>query len=264
MKDSPATHHGLQRRRNAVRAGFTLVEMAIVLVVAALISWAAFSAYATVSAQQELERGRTEAQQLQAILRAFALRHGRLPCPDASSTGNGYESLNASNECTSGIQLGWFPYVSVGLENPTAKLRARYAVLRAPNADLAQDADLAVARERTGDAAGDATYLDASDLIAGLNNASLLPVVATRPYLTGDAGPSGAIDCAANLVMAAAYWVVVPLEDRDGDGNRLDPPNATTSLCAANPSAPLRFVSDDVVVAESPQQLAGWLRKSLP
>jgi len=264
MSCCPVLHRRMRNRRRMAQAGFSFIEVGVALVVAGLMTWAAFSGYTTVSAQQEVERGRAEAQQLQSILRAFALRHGRLPCPDASAMGNGYESLNASNECTSGTQLGWFPYVSVGLENPVDKLRARYAVLRAPNADLAQDADLAVARERTGDVVGDATYLDVTDLVAALNNASRLPVAATRPYLTGDEGAAGAIDCAANRVVAAAYWVVVPLEDRDNDGNRLDPPHGSANLCAANPSAPLRFASDDVVAAESPAQLAGWLRKSLP
>lgn len=243
------------------QAGFSLVEVAIVLVVAGLISWAAFSGYETVSAQQEIERGRAEAQQLQSVLRAFALRHGRLPCPGANP--DGYETLTAGR-CAAGNQLGWFPYVSVGLEQPTDRLRARYSVFRASNAVAAQDADLAVVLERTGDSAGDTTFLDVTDLIAALNNASTLPVSPTRTHLTGDGGAAGAINCGSNRVMVAAYWVVVPLKDMDGNGERLDPPHSLTSLCAASPSAPLRFGSDDVVVAESPAQLAGWLRTSLP
>lgn len=250
-------------RLRTAQAGLSLVEVSVVLLIAGLMSWAAFNGYETVSAQQETERGRAEALQLQAILRAFALRHGRLPCPDASTAGNGYESLTA-DECTSGNQLGWFPYVSAGLAIPVDKLRARYAVFRAPDADLTKDADLAVVRERTGDVAGDATYLDTTDLIVALNNASSLPLVATRPHLTGDGGAAGPIDCAGNRVMAAAYWVVVPLEDKDNDNSRLDSPHTAASLCAASPSTPLRFASDDVVAAESPVQLAGWLRKSLP
>lgn len=250
-------------RLRTAQLGVSLVEVAVVLLIAGLMSWAAFSGYETVSAQQEIERGRAEAQELQSILRAFALRHGRLPCPDTSASGNGYEALTAG-ECTLGNQLGWFPYVSAGLEMPADKLRARYAVFRVPNADLSLDADLAVVKERTGDSAGDATHLDATDLIVALNNASRLPVDATRPHLTGDDGAAGPINCAANRVMAAAYWVVVPLQDKDNDNNRLDSPHATASLCAASPTAPLRFASDDVVAAESPMQLAGWLRKSLP
>lgn len=257
-----AMRRRMYRLRRA-QAGVSFVEVSVVLLIAGLMSWAAFRGSETVSEQQEIERGRAEAQQLQSLLRAFALRHGRLPCPDTSAAGNGYEALTAG-ECTPGNQLGWFPYVSVGLEIPVAKLRARYSVFRAPNADLTKDADLAVTKERTGDSAGDATHLDATDLIVALNNASLLPLDAARPHLTGDDGPAGLINCAANRVMAAAYWLVVPLQDKDNDNNRLDPPHATASLCAASPSAPLRFASDDVVAAESPMQLAGWLRKSLP
>ncbi len=248
--------------KRATQRGFSLVEGAIALVVAGLMTWAAFSGYVTVSEQQEIERGRAEAEQLQSILRAFALRNGRLPCP--ASKPDGYEALS-SGVCASGVQLGWFPYVSVGLELPTDRLRARYSVFREANLAVpAQDADLAVELERTGDSLGAPTHRDITDLIVALNNASTKPVSSTRTYLTGDGGAAGAIDCAANRVMVAAYWVVVPLQDKDGDGNRLDAPHTLTSLCAASPSAPLRFASDDVVIAESPAQLAGWLRKSLP
>ncbi len=245
----------------ATQAGFSFVEVAVVLVIAGLLSWAAFSGYETVSAQQEMERGRAQAQQLQSVVRAFALRHGRLPCP--SSTPDGYESMTAGH-CTDGHQVGWFPYISVGLALPVEKFRAQYSVFRADHATAAQDADLAVAKERTGDMVADVTFLDVTDLIVALNNAATLGFDTARTYLTGDAGAAGAIDCTSNPVMASAYWVVIPLEDKDGDGSRLDAPHAINGLCAASPSAPLRFGSDDVVIADSPAQLAGWLRKNLP
>lgn len=253
-------------RRSARRhhAGMSLLEVAIALVVAGLLSWASFSAYETVAAQQEIERGRAEAQQLQSILRAFALRNGRLPCPDAGAQASGYESLTGA-ECSPGNRVGWFPYVSVGLEVPEQALRARYAVLRVRNVgNPSLDADLALAIERTGDAADDENFLAVTDLIAGLNHAAALPLATDQPHLTGDAGAAGPIDCAANRVMSVAYWVVVSLKDADNDGIRLDAPHTLSGLCAASPAAAPRFGSDDVVVAESPAQLAGWLRKSLP
>ncbi|MFN4120360.1 type II secretion system protein [Acidovorax sp.] len=251
------------------QAGFSLLEIAVALVVAGLLSWAAFSGYETVVSQQEIERGRAEAQQLQSIVRSFALRHGRLPCPDTAAVATGYEALTSpdSTVCAAGVQVGWFPYVSVGLQVPEEALRARYAVFRTPSATAAQDADLTAALERTGDAEGEANYSDVTDLIVALNNAAGLAsaaVAANRPYLTGDAGAAGAIDCGGNAVMSVAYWVVVPLKDADGDGNRLDPPHTNAGLCAASPTAPLRFGTDDVVVSDSPTQLSGWLRKSLP
>jgi prepilin-type N-terminal cleavage/methylation domain-containing protein len=256
--------------RLAAQGGFSMVELSVCLVIAGLMSWAVFSGYETVTAQQEIERGHAEAQQLQSTLRAFALRQGRLPCPDTSVTGTGYENLVAG-ECAPGTQVGWFPYVSVGLEIPVDKFRARYSVFRSSNAVVAQDADLAVAKERTGDtAAADSTTLrDATDLIVALNNASVLPASSARTFLTGDAGSAGAIDCATNVLMSAAYWIVVPLQDKDNDiyKSRFDAPHlsvAPFSPCAASPSAPVRLASDDIVVAESPNQLAGWLRRSLP
>ena len=118
--------------------------------------------------------------------------------------------------------------------------------------------------ERTGDAADDENFLAVTDLIAGLNHAAALPLATDQPHLTGDAGAAGPIDCAANRVMSVAYWVVVSLKDADNDGIRLDAPHTLSGLCAASPAAAPRFGSDDVVVAESPAQLAGWLRKSLP
>lgn len=256
IRQAPRIRTWLSRR---AQAGFSMVEVAVALVVAGLMSWAAFSGFETVTAQQEIERGRAEAQQLQSILRAFALRHGRLPCPDSDAVADGYEN-EAASVCNAGNQLGWFPYVSVGLGMPTDQFRARYSVFRGPDAA----SDLAVVAERTGDVAGHATYLDVTDLIKAANNASTLAFAANRTHLTGEAGAAGAIDCAGNQVAAAAYWIIVPLQDRSGDGNRFDAPHTPASVCAASPSAPLRFGSDDVVVAESPAQLAGWLRRSLP
>lgn len=241
--------------------GFSLLEVSVVLVVAGLMSWAAFSGYETVSAQQEIERGRAEAHQLQSVIRAFALRHGRLPCPDAAGTG--YESLTSGN-CASGTQVGWFPYTSAGLPIPSDRLRARYSVFRSANVDVTRDADLVVALERSGDAEGADTFRDVTDLIVALNSASRMTFASSRTHITGDGGASGNIDCATNAFMAVAYWVVVPLQDRDNDDSRLDPPHALNSVCAASPSAPRRRLSDDVVMAESPIQLAGWLRSSLP
>ena len=263
---STALHlrHTLSRAARVRRVrGFSLVEVAIVLVVAGLVSWAAFTAFDTVSEQQEREGAMSLARQMQGSLRAFAMRHGRLPCPDSGATATGYESLTGGN-CTAGNQVGWFPYVALDMEVPQESLRARYAVFRAANGTPASDADLAVAVERTGDAAGDATQLDVTDLIVGLGNAASLALSTSRAHLTGDAGPAGAIDCAANAVMPVAYWLVLPLHDRSGDGLRLDPPHTAAGTCAASPNAPIRSTSDDVVLAESPAQLAGWLRRSMP
>lgn len=261
------SHAGGSCDRVAVRLGsgaergFSLLEVSLALVVAGLMSWAAFSGYQAVTDQQERERAVAEADQLQSVIRAFALRHGRLPCPAALP--DGYETTG-SEGCVSGNDVGWFPYVSAELSLPDERLMARYSVYRAEDPVFAKDADLAVVKERTGDASGEMTYRDVTDLIVALHNVSELPVSPARTHLTGDGGAAGVVDCAANRVMAAAYWLVVPLQDRDGDGHRLDAPHTMEGRCAASPSTGLRFGSDDVTAAESPAQLAGWLRAHLP
>ena len=245
----------LQRQR-----GMTFVEVAVVLAIVGLLSWASFGAYDTMTDQRSRQQAVGLTLEMQAHLRSFSLRHARLPCPDPSALATGYEGMLGGG-CSAGNQVGWFPYVSLGLAMPKDGLKARYAVFRAASASAALDADLAVTKERTGDVAEDVRFKSVGDLIVALNNVNFS---ASHAYLTGDGGRAGAINCSGNQVTAVAYWIVVPLSDRSGNGDRLDPPHALSSVCATNPAAPVRSDSDDVVLAESSAQLAGWLRSSLP
>lgn len=251
------------RRHPSAQRGFTFLELALALVVVGLVSWSAFSAYDVFHDAQDRREAQDNARHVQGQLRAFALRHGRLPCPDTSAAGTGYENLSAG-VCATSSQVGWFPYVSAGLAVPTDGYRARYAVYRLANATASLDADLAVARERNGDAPGQVQHQDVGDLIVALNTASGHSASSTRAYVTGDGGMAGAIDCAANLSQLTAYWLVIPLQDRDGDADRLDAPNTLAGPCAGGPASPVSATNDDIVLAESPALLAGWLRQNLP
>ncbi len=242
--------------------GLSMLEVTMVLVIASLMSWAAFSAYVTFDRDRERAMAKATAQQMQTALRAFAMRHGRLPCPDTA--GNGYETAG----CPVTTKVGGFPYLSVGLDLPPELQQVRYAVFRRAVADPALDADLAVALERTGDEPGDVDHLDVTDLVAALNNAAAWFAeeagLDQQPHLTGDDGIAGPVACGAGDVATVAYWLILPMQDADGDGDVFDFPHSTTGLCAASPSAPLQANADDIVVAESPLQLAGWLRRSMP
>lgn len=242
--------------------GLSMLEVTMVLVIASLMSWAVFSAYVTFDRDRERAMAKATAQQMQTALRAFAMRHGRLPCPDTA--GNGYETAG----CPAATQVGGYPYLSVGLDLPPQLQQVRYAVFRRANANPADDADLAVALERTGDEPGDVHHLDVTDLVAALNNASAWFAddsgLEQQPHLTGDGGVAGSVACGADVVATVAYWLILPMRDADGDGDVFDFPHSTTGLCAASPSTPLQANADDIVVAESPLQLAGWLRRSMP
>jgi prepilin-type N-terminal cleavage/methylation domain-containing protein len=87
--------------RGSPATGFTLVEVAIVVAIVALLLG---SLTYTLSAQVEqagIEETRRRLEQAKSLLLAFAIVHGRLPCP-ARSTSFADEVRNASVQCTDG------------------------------------------------------------------------------------------------------------------------------------------------------------------
>lgn len=247
------------RRR---QTGFSLVELAVSLAVITLLTWAVSNAYGSGSRQQERNRALAEGENLRQAIRAFALRNHRLPCPDA--TGSGWEG-DATGTCQAGVETGWVPYRSLGMDPPAPALTAAYGVYRNAAAQYqgnAVNADLAVSMERTGAAAGAASYQDVHDLLLGLSYAAAQTPAAGHLYLTGDNGQSGAIDCNGNKVAIPAYVLVFPLSDRNGDGSRFDGVQAglpANGLCIQSAGTAQTTDDDDVVVSEGLATLMGWL-----
>lgn len=120
--------------------GFTLVEMAIVLVIFGLVLSALLL---------PLRAQREQAAQAQTIntldaakqaLLGFAQANGRLPCP-ATAVSNGIASPNVSGACT--IQQGFFPAATLGIQPVDSQgfaidawnNRIRYAVTQVDNAN---------------------------------------------------------------------------------------------------------------------------------
>jgi prepilin-type N-terminal cleavage/methylation domain-containing protein len=105
--------------------GFTLVEIAIVLLIVALLMGGLLP---TLSSQIEQRRNSETSKQLDEIkdaLIGFAIINGRLPCP-ASSTSNGLESFatspvvgNASNGNCLNFYNGYVPAATLGLSGTT-------------------------------------------------------------------------------------------------------------------------------------------------
>jgi prepilin-type N-terminal cleavage/methylation domain-containing protein len=239
------------------QAGFTFVELAIALMVMALligsVSIAYTSSFESISRREGIEHAKT----VQASIRAYALRNGRLPCPAVNA--GGYESV-VSGVCTTGLQVGYVPYVSLGLLPPGDAHLAAYAVYRLPNSTPSLDRDLTSRLERTSDAAGSANYSNASDLIFALLEIDTATTSASHPYMTGDEGAAGLNNCATNQFSQVAYWINVPLTDANSDGSRFDASNSTSNLCATSALAAPNAQFDDIVLLETPLELAGWLR----
>lgn len=114
--------------------GFTLIEMAIVLIILTLVIG---SALAPLNAQIE-QRRRTETEktleEIKEALIGFAIANDRLPCP-ASASSNGVEAPAGGGSCANAYN-GFVPAVTLGLNNTDAQgyaldawsNRIRYAV----------------------------------------------------------------------------------------------------------------------------------------
>lgn len=94
--------------------GFTLVELAIVLVIVGLLIAAFITPFMV---QRELQ-GRRETQALlnesKEALTGYAVANGYLPCPDVKAIPNGIESRNAGGACVS--DEGVLPWNTLGIE----------------------------------------------------------------------------------------------------------------------------------------------------
>jgi prepilin-type N-terminal cleavage/methylation domain-containing protein len=108
--------HRFHRSRSQ---GFSLIELAIGLVIVATLLSALLVPLATQMDQQRAAETRRQLDTARDALMGFAASHGRLPCP-ATSTSNGVEAFltpptgNPSNgECASA--LGLLPAVTLGL-----------------------------------------------------------------------------------------------------------------------------------------------------
>lgn len=208
--------------------GFTMIEMAVSLVVIGVMVSASaaylgmFKGGAKLGADAHLTS-------LSESVILFARMRNRLPCPDTA--GAGHEAL-AGASCPVGTQVGWFPYLSIGLSQPPDKDRAIYGVYRNPAADLG-----------------------ASTAPAVLSLASAQAVSGAFVYLTGDGTTTnGAENCAGNIASNPAFVILAPGEDRSGDGLRVDGIHSTlpgTGRCFAAPTRAANANFDDRTLAVS-------------
>lgn len=104
-----------------ISRGFTLVEMAMVLLIIGLLLGGLIP---TLSSQMEAQRvgeTRKQLEEIQQALIGFAVSNGRLPCP-ATTTSNGQESFatsptagNATNGICSDFYNGFIPAATLGI-----------------------------------------------------------------------------------------------------------------------------------------------------
>jgi type II secretory pathway pseudopilin PulG len=253
-----SSHFSFSCCKRSYQRGITFIEVSIGLSIIGLLLFSASAALIATNDTQKRATAVNTASFVQSAVRVYAAKNNRLPCPAIDK--NGYEARDISGVCSATVQqTGFVPYRSLGLELPNDALFALYAVYRQSNVDPKLDTDLALSLERTGDTAGDQSYMQSTDLIAALSLVGTTSPTGNRPFLTGDAAAAGAVDCNGNRVNTAAYWILFPLTDANNDGDLLDEPHALNGLCATHPQHATTNNFDDLVFADTPLQLAGWL-----
>ncbi|MGH8602913.1 MAG: prepilin-type N-terminal cleavage/methylation domain-containing protein [Gammaproteobacteria bacterium] len=121
-------------------AGFTLIEIAIVLVVLGLLLAGLIGPMGTRIEQEERERTRAILEEIKEALYGFAIAQGRLPCPD--SDGDGREDPTGGG-CASGAPndvVGNLPWVDLAVPEEDAwGRRFRYRVTPSYADDVSAD-----------------------------------------------------------------------------------------------------------------------------
>lgn len=238
--------------------GFSLPELAVVLVVIGLISAVVAMSYGSSGRVERLWRGQADAQKVLSAMVAFARTHDRLPCPDFTGDGR---AGGAAGTCPTGLAVGWVPYRTLGLSVPGSG-RAVYGVFRGDTSD----SDLTVRAERGQDVVGDQHYDDLNDFVRALLLAQKLPLSTAAIYTTGDGAALGAVDCQKNVVQNWALIIAEPLGDQNGDGDAFDGPDTglplSGSRCFAAPSEKRDALYSDDVVAMSFNTLAAKMSQN--
>jgi prepilin-type N-terminal cleavage/methylation domain-containing protein len=94
--------------------GFTLVEMAVVLVILGLLTSAFLAPLSVQRDIKDYSVVRNDLEQMKEAIYGFAVVNGHLPCPDTNNDGLADACANINSNATSG---GGVPWATLGLEN---------------------------------------------------------------------------------------------------------------------------------------------------
>lgn len=242
------------------QAGFTLVEVAVVAGVIGILAFTMTSAFEGMEQARRQNGAQAHAEAGRMALRTFALRNKRLPCPDNSIYGDSGREAAGTGTCPTGLNMGWLPYESLGLDTPPRPQRLRYGVYRGPNADLVAPVP----------AASDASDGPDMEGTSGFTRALVMAAAATpltsQPHYYASSAVTPSAACAGSDLTTPAFVLIAPATDRDDDGGDhpgFDAPNlgfvSGGSTCFAAPDRPADPFYDDVVATESATSLLGWL-----
>ena len=106
--------HVAPNSSRALASGFSLVELAVVMTIVALLLGGLIYTLSAQIEQRNFEETRRRLEQARDLVLGYAVVNGRLPCPaTAASTGN--EAPIGGGTCTTGY-AGWLPAKTIGFQ----------------------------------------------------------------------------------------------------------------------------------------------------
>lgn len=99
------------------RAGFTLIEMAVVIVIIGIIISIVASVLPSLIGSSKIRQGQAVMEKVDLALQGFLAANGRLPCPDTDGNGleNRIEGASPPTDDTCAAYVGRLPYATLGL-----------------------------------------------------------------------------------------------------------------------------------------------------
>lgn len=130
----------VSRRMRLRHTGFTIVELAVVLFIIALVLGSILVPLGTQVEQRQIAESQKTLEEIREALIGFAMANGYLPCPDrqtGATANDGVEDVSTSGQCSvitgaapDTLAAGNLPWVTLGLGQQDAwGNRLRYTVL---------------------------------------------------------------------------------------------------------------------------------------
>lgn len=245
----------MARSLPAAVAGFSLLELAVVLATCSLLALTFTSLAGNVAALNQQRAAEAELERGRQALRTFLLRHHHLPCPGLDS-----DPYIARSDCAAGVNRGWLPYHSLDLAPPAERLALRYAVHRSRASDLVAPLPVAV----------DGNHLDLRGGIEqALSQLAAAGLDRQQPHHPAQHGPAQQPGCGSGAQTNPAFVLVAAQQAlaTDNAGQALEAPNAlffadATGNCLAAPGRRPAHDYDDRVLSEPASALLGWFLRS--
>ncbi len=151
----------------AQQSGFSLIEMAMVLLIVGILTAGGLRVVSTAKDQQNYQETDQALQQIQQALLGHWLQFGRLPCPDTNdepnTTTHGHEKpMPATGACTS--YRGWLPHIALGIGGGGDAWGNRYRYLVHPLMTELPDTPLAACTESSRTHAEDNISIRAAEM----------------------------------------------------------------------------------------------------